>query len=267
MIEYSELQTLIDYIEYGTKLHISISFRGNNGNSKTALKEESKFHMSGLCRAAQLVGGGMEKCIERRNSSIRKAVEQRLGFMEVCPHGIYEYVYPVFKKREAVCVIFIGNIYSEELALRFKEYEKYLDTLETGMTEADCIRIARVLESYILSLLEKDSGKEGKEYDLFIEKVKNYIDETYTSDCDIKTLARVLHYNEKYLGRKFKAKVGQSYSDYVNYKRAHYAASLFDHTEYTVTEIATKAGFNSVSYFNRVFKKVIGRTPCEYRDR
>ena len=267
MKDYSNLQTLIDYLEYGTKLHICICFRGKNGNSKTEIKLDSIFHLSPACNAAKLTSGGMEKCHNRRLAAINKAVEQRAGFGEICPHGIYEYVYPVFKKREAVCVIFIGNIYSEELPFRFKEHDKYLETLERGITEDDCKRSAHLLESYILTLLENCSDVAQDDFDPFIEKVKNYIDDNYTSECDIKTLAKALHYNGKYLGRKFKAKVGKSYSDYVNNKRSHYAAVLFDHTEYTVTEIATKAGFNSVSYFNRVFKKHIGYTPCEFRDR
>ena len=267
MRDYSDLQTLIDYLEYGTKLHICICFRGNNGNSKTILKMDSTIHSAPVCNAAKDSYGGMEKCHARRLASMNKAIEQREGFGEVCPHGLYEYVYPVFRKREAVCIIFIGNIYSKELSLRFKGYKDFEDTLENGITEEDCERIAHVLESYILTLLEKNTGKGEEGFDPFIEKVKNYIDDTYIEGSDIKTLARSLHYNEKYLGRKFKLAVGQSYSDYVNHKRAHYAAMLFDHTDYTVTEIATKSGFNSVSYFNRVFKKHIGYTPCEYRDR
>ena len=267
MKEYSDLQTLVDYIEYGTKLHICICFRGKNGNSKTELKLDSGYHSSPVCNRAKLLKGGMETCYNRRLASINKAIEQRKGFGGVCPHGLYEYVYPVFKNREAVCVIFIGNIYSRDLTLRFKEYNKYMDTLEFRITEVDCERIAHILESYILTLLENCSDREEGDFDPVIEKVKTYIDDNYTSECDIRTLARALHYNEKYLGRKFKEKVGKSYNDYVNHKRAHHAAMLFDHTEYTVTEIATRAGFNSVSYFNRVFKKHIGRTPCEYRDR
>ena len=195
MIEYSDLQTLVDYIERGTKLHICICFRGNNRNSKTELKLDSIYHSSPLCDAAKVVDGGMEKCFDRRNAAIKKAIDEKRGFGDVCPFGLYEYVYPVFKKREAVCVIFIGNIYSKELGLRFKDYNEYLDTLELGMTETDCERIARLLESYILTLLENITDKKT-DFVPFVEKVKSYIDNNYTTECDIKTLARVLHYNE-----------------------------------------------------------------------
>ena len=59
--------------------------------------------------------------------------------------------------------------------------------------------------------------------------------------------------------------MGISFYDFVNTRRIDYACSLLGNTSETVENIAYKSGFNSASTFYRVFVKVKGTTPAEFR--
>lgn len=65
--------------------------------------------------------------------------------------------------------------------------------------------------------------------------------------------------------RSFKATIGYSYVDFCNIIRVRRAQELLQNSQKSVTEISTLLNFGSVSYFNRIFKKLTGCTPLAYR--
>ena len=75
----------------------------------------------------------------------------------------------------------------------------------------------------------------------------------------------MFNYNEKYLGRLFKTKTGQTVDEYRNRKKVDIAKGLLKKSRLSITDIAGQSGFNNVTYFNRIFKRITGRTPQEYR--
>ena len=95
--------------------------------------------------------------------------------------------------------------------------------------------------------------------------LKEYADAYYGQDLSLTALARLYHYNEKYLGRLFRQQMGLSFHAYLNARRLRQAAALLESTNRTVTDIAAAAGFNTVTYFNRQFRSFYGISPTEYR--
>ena len=73
------------------------------------------------------------------------------------------------------------------------------------------------------------------------------------------------NYNEKYLGMLFKKQVGRSFHDYLNRRRLYRARMLLEQTTDSVLTIATRVGFNNVTYFNRLFKEYYGMSPSQLR--
>lgn len=71
--------------------------------------------------------------------------------------------------------------------------------------------------------------------------------------------------NEKYAGRLFHEQVGTSFNRYVTDIRLNNAALLLKTTDKSILTAALESGFNSISYFNRMFKEYYGKTPGEYR--
>ncbi len=77
--------------------------------------------------------------------------------------------------------------------------------------------------------------------------------------------AEYLNISQAYLSRLFKKETGISFGDYVNKLKIEEAASLLTYTEYSDTEISNLLAFSSQSYFIKVFKKYIGKTPKNYK--
>lgn len=71
--------------------------------------------------------------------------------------------------------------------------------------------------------------------------------------------------NKQYLSSLFKKEVGQGFSDYLNRVRIGRACELLENTTMKSYEISQVIGFQDESYFSRVFKKVVGVRPNEYR--
>ena len=71
--------------------------------------------------------------------------------------------------------------------------------------------------------------------------------------------------NKDYLSNLFKKETGISFSDYVNLQRIKKAQELLTETHLRTYQIAQQVGFQDESYFSRVFKKIVGMRPGEYR--
>ena len=114
-------------------------------------------------------------------------------------------------------------------------------------------------------LLVKNHSMKG--YSLLIRKVLTQIDYDLTADLGLKNLAAQLNVNPSYLSTLFKKETGSTLTEYVNQKRIEHAVFLLNSSGLQIQMIAQYSGIPDVNYFTKTFKKIIGITPKEYRDR
>lgn len=114
-------------------------------------------------------------------------------------------------------------------------------------------------------LLVKNHSMKG--YSLLIRKVLTQIDYDLTADLGLKNLAMQLNVNPSYLSTLFKKETGSTLTEYVNQKRIEHAVFLLNSSSLQIQMIAQYSGIPDVNYFTKTFKKIIGITPKEYRDR
>ena len=114
-------------------------------------------------------------------------------------------------------------------------------------------------------LLVKNHSMKG--YSLLIRKVLTQIDYDLTADLGLKNLATQLNVNPSYLSTLFKKETGSTLTEYVNQKRIEHAVFLLNSSNLQIQMIAQYSGIADVNYFTKTFKKIIGITPKEYRDR
>jgi len=102
-----------------------------------------------------------------------------------------------------------------------------------------------------------------------LENEKRYLDANLT----ISILAKELHTNREYLSRTINRIFGTTYTDYINEYRVKSAIQLFEDiisgtvNNCTMLQVAKSTGFKNTSTFNPAFKKVMGVTPSEYKNR
>ena len=269
-MEYSGLNDLICALEHGTKLHISIVFRNNHGNEKTALPKQQCIHTCPVCDAAKMTPDGFAGCFRCRNTVLKLCIRHKRSFGGFCTKGVYEYCHPVIRGDDVLAVIFIGNILTDSTQQRNILKKQFDDTLiatmQTDYPEQACVRTADILESYILLLLEKYGNTAGISNDTLVRNIKNYINENLLFDFSMSDLSVVFNYNEKYLGRLFKHKAGCTIKEYCNASKIELSKILLENKELSISDISARSGFNNVTYFNRIFKRITGLSPQEYRN-
>lgn len=91
-----------------------------------------------------------------------------------------------------------------------------------------------------------------------------FINEHLTHDLTLQIIADQFDLHPVHLARKFKKEMGFTFIEYVNYQKVEYAKYLFYLDQYSLSDVAFLAGFNSHSYFTKVFKKVSGITPTQF---
>lgn len=103
-------------------------------------------------------------------------------------------------------------------------------------------------------------GNEG----LIIE-IRKYIDNNYNKPLNLGKLSKEFKINNNKLTFLFYQKYSLTINNYILKLRIDHAKDLLIETDYSITEIALKTGFNSNSYFNKQFKKIMKITANEYR--
>lgn len=100
-----------------------------------------------------------------------------------------------------------------------------------------------------------------------ILKVKDYIDKHFNEDVRLNELADIIGMSPSAFSRYFKLSTGKTLSEYIVGIRLGMAArKLVDSTD-SISEICYVCGFNTISNFNRLFRKYKGCNPTEFRDK
>ncbi|WP_337099741.1 response regulator transcription factor [Paenibacillus sp. YIM B09110] len=112
-----------------------------------------------------------------------------------------------------------------------------------------------------LKLTDKGHGAQ------LIAKAMEFIKLHYLEELTLQDVADSIHVSKSYLSNLFKKQSGHNFIDYVIELRLHEAKRLLMQNEIKIYEVAERSGFNDVKYFSKLFKKMTGMTPVEYRDK
>jgi two-component system, response regulator YesN len=104
-----------------------------------------------------------------------------------------------------------------------------------------------------------------KNYSYLIRKAIQYIRKNLDVDLNLETISNAIDCNLYELSRQFKKETGHNISEYINIQRINEAVYIMENQNISLTDIAYMVGFNDVTYFTKVFKKVKGMPPSEYR--
>jgi len=105
----------------------------------------------------------------------------------------------------------------------------------------------------------------GREHESRINKVCGFLQKNFTGTVSIHKTAALVHLSDSAFCRFFKRATGVTFSDYVNELRISHACHLLNSSDMTIAEIAADSGFESITYFNRIFLKKKKTGPREFR--
>ncbi len=99
-----------------------------------------------------------------------------------------------------------------------------------------------------------------------IKRAKEYIIEHQTEELSLGQVARAVNTSTFYFCKIFKKFTGINFTDFLSRARIEKAKNLLLNPNLRVSEIAFEVGFQSLTHFNRVFKRILGQSPTEYRE-
>ena len=105
-----------------------------------------------------------------------------------------------------------------------------------------------------------------KDQESRILKVCNYIHEHYKDQLQIEELANLINMNNSAFCRFFKNTLGKTVIQYINELRITYICNQLQNTREPIYQLAFDTGYSSIAHFNRQFKKIMGRTPSQYKN-
>ncbi|WP_138752305.1 response regulator [Paenibacillus sinopodophylli] len=110
--------------------------------------------------------------------------------------------------------------------------------------------------------MDNESGNKDK---MMLAKIKQYIDEHYSEEITLESMASLAFMNPYYFSSFFKKHTKQNFKQYVTEVRMRHAADMLALTDLMVYEVAEKAGYNNARHFSDMFKKRYGKLPIDYR--
>lgn len=98
-----------------------------------------------------------------------------------------------------------------------------------------------------------------------ITRAKEYIHEHQSDNLRLGHVAKAVNTSTFYFCKIFKRVTGINFTDYLSRVRIEKSKNLLLNPNLRISEIAFEVGFQSLTHFNRVFKKILGQSPTEYR--
>ena len=128
-----------------------------------------------------------------------------------------------------------------------------------------------LLELYIQTLLilicryQCQRTMKIRESDEIVYTISEYIKQNFEQEISLGELSRIFAVSEGYLSRKFRQVTGIGLNQYITFVRISHGERLLKEGKLSITEVASRCGYNDSNYFAAVFKKIKGVTPLRYR--
>ena len=150
---------------------------------------------------------------------------------------------------------------------RINIFDEILTTLHFGDSIED-LRYASSLLSHFLASMrylgQFRRAKAGAEKDI-VEQAIHYMRENIENRITLAEVLRYVGYSQSHFSTVFKKKTGMSPLSYFNRLKVEHACQLLKTTDLKVNMICYKVGIEDPLYFSRLFSKVMGMSPTDYR--
>lgn len=118
-----------------------------------------------------------------------------------------------------------------------------------------------------VKVVQRESTRLYNIKDQNVSKIVDYIDANYNSDIDISKILSQVPLSRRSIETKFRKEMGTTIYQYILLNRVEHLANLLLTTDRPVSEIADEVGFSDSGNFSRVFRKVKGCSPQEFRQK
>jgi YesN/AraC family two-component response regulator len=131
-----------------------------------------------------------------------------------------------------------------------------------GFTDVE--QYIRFFEHFLTDVVQ-DINQKREDRDWIVDFLQDYVQHHYSEDLSLDLVADKLNLSSGYVSKYYKEKTGVNFSDFLNEFRIQKAKELLQQSDYRIQDIAGQVGYFNVNSFIRMFRKVTGMPPGEYR--
>ncbi|WP_161974891.1 response regulator transcription factor [Bacillus timonensis] len=147
------------------------------------------------------------------------------------------------------------------------DYIYVREALKLGVKDYLLKPVSRHELANILSSI-KESGDNGfinPNDSTTIRHIKKLIENHLSEELSLHSISLALHLHPNYISQLFKQKTNINLSDYIIQRRIIKSKELLYHSNLKIYDIAHLVGYSNSKHFSSIFKKIVGKTPLEYR--
>lgn len=163
-----------------------------------------------------------------------------------------------------ICTI-LSRIATEKSNLPQEQAESYFYDMNVLNQAVSFQELSILASNLIESITQTISYSNYSGSSQIIKLAIKNINENYKNKISLKTVADHLHTNPSYLSSLFKQEMGVTFTDYLNQVRINRSCELLANTSLSLIDVSFQSGFDGQSYFTKVFRKIKGTTPKDYR--
>ncbi|HTV76560.1 MAG TPA: helix-turn-helix domain-containing protein [Candidatus Baltobacteraceae bacterium] len=202
-----------------------------------------------------------------------------------CPAGLCDTVVPVRMGDQLVGFLTTGQVFRKKpteaqfnrtvklladwgVQANVKELrEAYFDTRVLSPRQHESVvKLLTIFAEHLSMVSNQIIVQEQSAEPPVIARAKQYIAEHQTEELSLELVAKAVFTSKFYFCKMFKKTTGINFTDYLSRVRTERAKNLLLNPNLRVSEIAYEVGFQSLTHFNRVFKRILGRSPSDYRE-
>ncbi|MGX6444457.1 response regulator transcription factor [Neobacillus sp. K501] len=163
-------------------------------------------------------------------------------------------------------IIFNITVLLSNMEYNVKEFEQarysYLRSIEDARSAKEAVeQLYRFIEEVKKSIFSFQNQPENAN----IKKILDYINDHYTEPLTLADVAQHFHFNPSYLSSYLSAHNNEGFIEYLNKVRIEEASRLLMQGSVSISEISSMVGYSDHSYFCKVFKKMKGLSPSQFR--
>lgn len=204
----------------------------------------------------------------------------------VCPAGLCETAVPVRLGERVIGFLQTGQVFRkkptqsqfERTAVTVAERgivvepermkEAYFATRVMSQTQQDsATTLLKIFAQHLSMLSNQVVVQQENAEPPVITKAKEYIRTHQNEELRLGQVAKAVNTSTFYFCKMFKKMAGVNFTDYLSRVRIEQSKQLLLNRNLRISEIAYEVGFQSLTHFNRVFKRILGQSPTDYRAR
>ena len=128
------------------------------------------------------------------------------------------------------------------------------------------IKLLEIFATHVSTLANEIVVQEDEAESPLIRRARAYILANQADPIDLDKVAQAMHVSTFYFCKMFKKATGLTFTDYLSRVRVEKAKTLLLNPHLRISEIAYDVGFQSLTHFNRMFRKIVGESPTAYRE-